>query len=270
MYHRAVSQPLIVTFGDVLALALITPPSSVMPEASIPVHAQVVVGGQAAITASWVVEAGGLARAVGARAYDRLGDLVEGDLAERGIELVGPGIDGRTGLVTVVRPGHALPTALEDRGVSPEISAGTLEEGWFADAAVLHVSGYALLDQPSAGAAERAVELARAAGARISVDLACANAVSPLVRQRIADLHADIALATEHQAHAIDGIDDLAAMHVRSDDGAVVPPSRSLGVGDAFAGGFLSAFAAGGAVDDAVAYGQELASRCAEAESPLP
>jgi sugar/nucleoside kinase (ribokinase family) len=265
-----VAQPLIVTFGDVLALALITPPSGVIPEASTPVDAEVIVGGQAALTAYWVVEAGARARTVGARAFDRLGDLVEGDLTERGIELVGPGVEGRTGLVTVVRPADGARTALADRGVSPQISADALEEGWFADADLLHVSGYALLDQPAAGAAERAVELARAAGARISVDLACADAVSPLVRQRIADLHADVALATDRQAQAIDGIDDLAAFHVRSDERAVVPPSRSMGVGDAFAGGFLSAFAMGGAVEDAVLYGRELASRCAETESPLP
>jgi ribokinase len=262
-------EPLIVTLGDVLALALITPPDSLITQSATPADARVVVGGQAAICACWLVETGARARAVSARSYDRLGDLIEAELADRGVELEGPGVEGASGLATVIRTPGARRTALTDRGVCRQLAAAALRPEWFSDADVLHVSGYALLEQPSAGAVEVACETARAAGARISVDLACADIVSPLVRERIARLEPDIALATEAQAEAIGGIDDLASLPVVSDDGGI-PPIDPMGVADAFAAGFLAALATGADADQAAGLGRLMAVRCAGTEGPLP
>ncbi len=263
------AEPLIVTLGDVLALALITPPAEAMPQASTPVQTRLVVGGQAAISACWAAETGAGARAVSARSYDRMGDFVEAELADRGVELQGPGAEGATGVATVIRTPGARRTALTDRGVCPSLSAEGLHEEWFEDADVLHLSGYALLEEPSASAAERAVELARAAGARISVDLACADIVTPLVRERISRLEPEVAFATSAQAEAIGGIDDLADIPVISDrDG--IPAIDPMGVADAFAAGFLAALAAGADADDAAELGRQMADRCAGVEGPLP
>lgn len=263
------AEPLIVTLGDVLALALITPPSDAMPQASTPVETRLVVGGQAAVSACWAAETGARARAVSARSYDRMGDFVEAELADRGVELQGPGAEGATGMATVIRTPGARRTALTDRGVCPLLSADGLRDEWFEDADILHVSGYALLEEPSAGAAERAVELARAAGAQISVDLACADIVTPLVRERISRMEPDIAFATSAQAAAIGGIDDLADIPVISDrDG--IPAIDPMGVADAFAAGFLAALAAGADADDAAELGRQMADRCAGVEGPLP
>ena len=262
-------EPLIVTLGDVLALALITPDDGLLPETSSRVRTQLTVGGQAAICACWAVETGSRARAVSARSYDRLGDLIEAELAERGVDMDGPAVAGATGLATVVRPPGAQQTAFTDRGVCPLLSAESLRPEWLIDADVLHVSGYALLDEPSAGAAEHAVQLARQAGAKLSVDLASADIVTPLVRERIARLKPDVALATGAQADAIGGIDDLAALPVisdRDDPGHADP----MGVPDAFAAGFLSALAAGADPDDSVSLGREMASRCGALPGPLP
>jgi sugar/nucleoside kinase (ribokinase family) len=263
------AEPLIVTLGDVLALSLITPPEGLMPESSSAVSTELTVGGQAAICACWAVEAGARARVVSARSYDRVGDFVEAELAERGVDLEGPGVEGRTGVATVIRTPGARRTGLTDRGVCPLLSAEQLQEEWFEDAGVLHVSGYALLEQPSAGAAERACEIARAAGARLSIDLACADIVSPLVRERILGLRADIALATAGQAEAIGGIEDLAALPVISDSG-LPPVADPMGVADAFAAGYLAALAAGDDPDDAADRGRDLAVRCGAGEGPLP
>ena len=117
-------EPLIVTLGDVLALSLITPPDGAAGGVvrSRPRH-ELIVGGQAAICACWVVAAGARGRAVSARSYDRLGDLVEAELADRGVELEGPGVEGRTGVATVVRTPGARRTALTDRGVCTEAGA---------------------------------------------------------------------------------------------------------------------------------------------------
>jgi len=264
-----VLEPLIVTLGDVLALALITPADDLLPQTSNRVRAQLTVGGQAAICACWAVETGARARAVSARSYDRLGDLIEAELAERGVDMDGPAVAGSTGLATVVRPPGAPRTAFTDRGVCPLLSAESLRPEWLIDADVLHVSGYALLEQPSAGAAEHAFQLARESGAKLSVDLACADIVTPLVRERIARLKPDVALATGAQADAVGGIDDLAELPVisdRDDPGHADP----MGVADAFAAGFLSAFAAGADADDSISLGREMASRCGALPGPLP
>ena len=261
------SEPLIVTLGDVLALALISPDDGRLPESSAPSRTVLTVGGQAAICACWAVETGARARAVAARAYDRLGDLVESELADRGVELQGPGVDGRTGLAAVVRVPGARRTALTDRGVCPQLEAGGLQRDWIDDADVLHISGYALLEQPSAGAAERAAELAREAGARVSIDLACADIVSPLVRQRMLGLAADVAFATPAQARAIGGVDDLAGLAVVTDTAPAA--SDPMGVSDAYAAGYLAALAAGAEPDDADGLGREMAQRCGAAEGPL-
>jgi len=264
-----VLEPLIVTLGDVLALALITPDDGLLPEASSRVRTQLTVGGQAAICACWAVETGARARAVSARSYDRLGDLIEAELAERGVDMDGPAVAGATGLATVVRPPGARRTAFTDRGVCPLLSAESLRPEWLIDADVLHVSGYALLDEPSAGAAEHAFQLAREAGATLSIDLACADIVTPLVRERITRLKPDVALATTAQADAVGGIDDLAKLPVisdRDDPGHADP----MGVADAFAGGFLSAFAAGAGADDSASLGREMAARCGALPGPLP
>jgi ribokinase len=181
----------------------------------------------------------------------------------------GPAVAGATGLATVVRPPGAPRTAFTDRGVCPLLSAESLRPEWLIDADVLHVSGYALLEEPSAGAAEHAFQLAREAGAKLSVDLACADIVTPLVRERIARLKPDVALATGAQADAIGGIDGLAELPVisdRDDPGHADP----MGVADAFAAGFLSAFAAGADADDSISLGREMASRCGALPGPLP
>ncbi len=257
------------TLGDVLALALITPEHGILPESSSRSRTQLTVGGQAAISACWAVETGARARAVSARSYDRLGDLIEAELAERGVDMEGPAVAGATGLATVVRPAGARRTALTDRGVCPLLTAEDLRPEWLVDADVLHVSGYALLEQPSAGAAEHAFQLAREAGAQVSVDLACADIVTPLVRERIARLRPDVALATTSQAEAIGGLDDLAELSVISDrdDPGYADP---MGVPDAFAGGFLAAFAAGADAGDAISLGSEMAQRCGALPGPLP
>ena len=264
-----VPQPLIVTLGDVLALVLVNPADGLPAESSAPSSSRLMVGGQAAVVACWAIETGARARAISARSYDRAGDLVEAELAERGVEMQGPGVEGATGVATVIRAAGAHRTALTDRGVCPLLAAEALEPSWIEDADVLHVSGYALLEEPSAGAAERACEVARDAGTPVCIDLACADIVTPLVRERIARLRPDIALATAAQAEAIGGLDDLAGMAVVS-DASVADPVDPMGVNDAYAAGFLCAFAAGVDADDARELGRQMAARCASVEGPLP
>jgi sugar/nucleoside kinase (ribokinase family) len=127
-------------------------------------------GGQAANVAAWTAALGADARFVGRTGADDAGDLVRSKLAALGVEIAGP-VGGRNGTICslVARDGER--SMASDRGAATELGAADLEPPWLA-CDHLHVSGYALMLEPVRSAALHAVELARAAGARVSVDLA--------------------------------------------------------------------------------------------------
>src|SRR5450755_47030 len=62
-------------------------------------------GGQAANVAAWVVALGGRSRLIAARGTDLGAALVTQELARRGVDLVGPVIDGKTGVVVSISDG---------------------------------------------------------------------------------------------------------------------------------------------------------------------
>ncbi len=65
-----------------------------------------------------------------------------------------------------------------DRGAADLLAPGDLRPAWFAGADALHLPVYSLLGEPLGAAGRRAIELARAAGAAVSVDLA---SIGPLL-----------------------------------------------------------------------------------------
>jgi sugar/nucleoside kinase (ribokinase family) len=146
---------------------------------------------------------------------------------------------------------------------------GDLDSRWF-DADVLHVSGYALLLEPAASAAESAVELARGAGARISLDLSAWSLVDEPFRERARRVAPDVVFATERERDAFGALDSAwvvkrGAHGVRVDgvDHPALPAEivDPTGAGDAFAAGFL----VGG-----VELGLEAAARCCAKLGAMP
>jgi sugar/nucleoside kinase (ribokinase family) len=135
---------------------------------------------------------------------------------------------------------------------------------------VLHVSGYALLREPTASAAEQAVEYAREAGARISLDLAAWTRVDEPFRERARRVAPDLVFATEHEQEAFGPLDAAwvvkrGARGIRV-DGVDHPalPARIVdptGAGDALAAGFLL----GGSE-----LGLEAAARCCAKLGAMP
>jgi sugar/nucleoside kinase (ribokinase family) len=160
---------LLVTLGDVLLDVIVRPGEPLAPGADTTALTHTGAGGQAANVAAWAIALGANARCVGKRGDDAAGRLVAAELGERGVELVGP-VAGRTGVVVSLVAPDGERTMTSDRGAAPELAAEELDPDWFA-CDCLHISGYALLAAPIDAAALRAAELARANGARISVDL---------------------------------------------------------------------------------------------------
>jgi sugar/nucleoside kinase (ribokinase family) len=213
-------------------------------------------GGQAANVAAWAVALGARARYVGRRGNDVSGQLVEAELAERGVELAGP-VGGRTGVVVSLIGADHDRSMASDRGSATELAPADLNAAWFQDCDWLHLSGYMLAGQPGADAAVEAARLARAGGARVSLDLSSSTLIdtvgSARYRGRVETLEPDVLFATEAEARALAGhhapvtvIKQGAAGCTVVQDGTrdhhpAVPanPVDATGAGDAFAAGYL-------------------------------
>jgi sugar/nucleoside kinase (ribokinase family) len=235
----------VTTFGDLVLDVVVRLAAPLVPGDDRPAETRTGAGGQAANVAAWAAALGAEARFVGKRGADAAGEIVERELRSHGVDVVGP-LEGRTGVVVSLASAGDRSMA-SDRGAAPSLRAGELEEAWF-DCDVLHVSGYALVREPIAGAALRAGLLARDGGARVSVDVSTTTLVDARFRERVRALRPDLVFATEREREALGELDaewvvKRGALGVVV-DGAPVPALATdvvdtTGAGDAFAAGFL-------------------------------
>jgi sugar/nucleoside kinase (ribokinase family) len=158
---------------------------------------------------------------------------------------------------------------VQDRAAALQLRPEDLKPAWFAGADVVHVPLYSLLGEPLGSAGRRAVELARASGAAVSVDLASIGPLLAQGRQAALDLiesvAPDLLFATASEATALLGrpaVDGLlayapTAVVKRGSKGATVlarvgderlrfevaterlVAPDTTGAGDAFDAGFL-------------------------------
>jgi sugar/nucleoside kinase (ribokinase family) len=156
-----------------------------------------------------------------------------------------------------------------DRGSATELEPDELDPAWF-HAELLHVSGYSLLLEPTASAAERAVGLARAAGAQISLDLSAWSLVDEPFRERVRRVAPDLVFATEREREAFGTLDSAwivkrgaRGVRVAGVDYPALPAEivDPTGAGDALAAGFL----VGG-----IELGLEAAARCCAKLGAMP
>ena len=207
------------------------------------------VGGQAANVAAWVAELGGTARLIAARGNDLAAQLVAGELARRRVDLVGPLLDGPTGVVVSLSAGGSKRSMLTDRGVGPRLAAADIDAGWLADFTWLHLPAYSLVAEPV-----RAAALAAAAQAtRLSVDLSSTAALVGYgvgrFRELIGRLGPEVVFGNEAEVALVGDLPGsevvvkLGRRGVRA--GGISYPARptqpvdATGAGDAFAAGYL-------------------------------
>jgi sugar/nucleoside kinase (ribokinase family) len=274
----------IATLGDVLLDVVVLLGEPLAPGGDVRAANRAGAGGQAANVAGWAAELGAEARCIAKRGDDPAGELVAGELGEHGVELVGPIGEGATGVVvSVVHDGDR--SLASDRGVAPSFAPEELEAAWLG-CDVLHLSGYALLQEPICATALLAARLAREQGARVSVDVAAWTEIrnyGPVrFRELLDELAPDVLFATEAEWELLGGAYLTAPVGVlkRGARGCTVFSADAkldftavsaeivdpTGAGDALAAGFL----VGGSMEEAVRRGLDAAARCIAKVGSLP
>jgi ribokinase len=273
------------TLGDVMLDVIVRLDEPLAPGDDVRARTRTGAGGQAANVAAWAVSLGADARCVAKRGDDAAGELVTRELAEHGVELVGPVAAGSTGVVVSMVGADGERSMASDRGVAPEFRPDELDPAWLA-CDVLHLSGYALLREPISETAVLAGRLARERGAQVSVDVAAWTEIrsfGPVRFRELLDAVApDVLFATEAEWEMLGGAYLAAPTGVikRGARGCVVvtedarldlsPVDANVvdttGAGDALAAGFLL----GGSLEDAARRGLEAAARCVANVGSLP
>ncbi len=241
---------MICVLGDAHLDVVVSLAAPVAPDTDTPATTSVGTGGQAANVAAWVVAVGGRARLIAARSADLAGQLVSAGLSARGVELVGPVIDGRTGVVVSMSDGGHARSMLTDRGVGPQLSAAALRPEWFSGCTWLHLPAYSLVRQPVQGAALAAARYLP----RLSVDLSSTAVLRDYgvaaFRELLGELRPEVVFGTQAEAELAGQVPGavmvvkLGELGVRV-DGVLHPaaPAAAVdatGAGDAFAAGYLA------------------------------
>ena len=258
-------------------IATLTAPLA--PGSDTPAPIEVRPGGSAANTATWAARAGADAVFVGRVGDDDFGRRALSGLHQAGVTThVTTDPRHATGLCLVLVGPDAERTMVPSAGANAYLAPDDLPA---ADARDLwHVSSYLFFDAHSNAAGLAAVDQARAAAARLSVDAASSAPLAAFGAARFLDAisGAHVLLANRDEAAVLtDGLEpepaarwlresvplvvvkDGARGVVVASDGTVRRFSRvplaaldSTGAGDAFAGTFLARVAAGADLADAV------------------
>jgi ribokinase len=273
------------TLGDLLLDVIVRLEQPLSTGADATASTRVGAGGQAANVAAWAVALGAKACFVGRRADDEVGRLVAAELERRGVEVLGPVVAGRNGVVVSVVDPSGDRTMASDRGVAPTLEASDLEPGWFGGCSCLHLSGYSLLASPIDSAAAGAAAAVRAAGGTVSIDLASWSAIrdfgSERFRSRLERIQPDVVFANEPEGEIFNyQLPAETWVLKRGADGCLIGRGGerlrlpalptvvvdSTGAGDAFAAGFLL----GGSLEERGRRGLEAAARCVAQLGAMP
>ena len=199
---------LVCALGDLALDVLVRLEERVAPGGDVDAEILLGPGGQAANVAAWASELGASSRFLGKRGADDGARLAREGLTARGVDVVGPSVGRGAVVCALVEPGGERSLA-SDRGAAAELAPDEIEPEWLEGCDHLFVSGYALRGERSRAAVARAVELARAEGAGVSVDLsswvAIRGAGPGRFREAVAALGPDAVFANEDEDRAFGG-----------------------------------------------------------------
>ncbi|HYL41066.1 MAG TPA: carbohydrate kinase family protein, partial [Candidatus Binatus sp.] len=214
-------KPRVLVVGDLVLDVVLVAARSIESGTDVPGRVEVRQGGSAATTARWLARLGLDAHLACAIGRDGAGRSLVQQLERDGVTLHARRIAGwRTGRIGVlVAPGGER-SFIQDRRAAELLDPEDLRPEWFTGVELVHLPIYSLLGEHLARTGRRAIELARANGAILSVDLA---SIGPLLatgrraaRELIAAAAPGLLFATESEAvaflgrHASEGLLEFA------------------------------------------------------------
>jgi ribokinase len=270
----------VLVLGDLALDVALAPAALLKPGTDVPGAVRLHQGGSAANAARWLARLGVRVTLVCAVGRDGVGRALVAALRADGVRVRvtrPPGArTARIGMLVDHATGER--SFVAERGAADLLQAADLQARWFRGGAALHLPAYSLLGAPLGDAGRAAVILARAAGARVSVDLASAwpllAAGRPAAHALLREVAPDLIFTNGHEAAAFLGEPDPAgllafapiavvkrgaagaALLIRGPDGSAMRvvrlevPTRPLtvadttGAGDAFDAGFLASWLA--------------------------
>ena len=282
--------PRVVVVGDLLydMLAKVDGDVTLGVDTFVPIR--VAAGGSGANSAAWLAASGVETHFVGRVGADVFGGFVEGELERVGVAShVSRDPSLATGKVFVLVDGAGERTMITDRGASEALSPGDLPEDLLAGGH-LHLSGYTFSGGTRRELATRALRLARASGATVSLDPSSVPLLRSIGPERFLDwTHgADLFFPNRPEGELLSGERDAdrvaegllaryaavvlklgpeGALYADRDGrrehipAAPVRVEDTTGAGDAFCAGFLSLWLEGRLPKEALGRGAELAGR---------
>jgi sugar/nucleoside kinase (ribokinase family) len=167
----------------------------------------IVPGGSACNTVIGIGKLGGRARFVGKSGSGAMGNFFETDLKNNNVDPALFKSSSPTGRVLSIITPDAQRSMFTFLGASSETQPEEITKKCFEGAAVVHIEGYLLFNEDLIMAA---LSAAKAAGARISLDLASFTVVeeSKTLLEEIVRDFVDILIANEDEAQAFTGYSD--------------------------------------------------------------
>ena len=278
MARRRLFLDLIAAIGELLLDVTIAPEDELIPDDERDARIRISGGGQAANFCAWAASLGEPVRLITWVGDDDSGRRLVAELRSAGVDVAAHLTAEPTRTVAVLVGPEGRRTFARQPGAGPGLPAEHVDPAWLEGVRLLHVSAYALFREPAASAARRAVDLARAEGALLSVDLASAADVRAFGGDRMVEelgrLRPELLFATEREA---------AELPVPAADVAKVPvvklgargcrvfgrrvPAHAVevvdgtGAGDAFAAAFCVAYLEGATPMEAAARAVLVAAR---------
>lgn len=245
-------------------------------------------GGSVANTIYGIAQLGGSVIFVGKVGHDEQGGVYEQKMLEGGVKsniIKKEGMTGRA--VTLITPDTER-TFATHLGIACEIEKEEIFEEDIKESKVLHICGYQLVNPKLKRTVLYAMDIAKANGVKVSIDLAAPN----LVEQNLADFtdviktYADIVFANEEEALAFTGKKEKEALDVISEmceiavvkvgargslikkgdgvievNGVKAKAVDTTGAGDSYAAGFLYGLTSGLSLDKCGKIGSWIAAK---------
>ncbi len=168
---------------------------------------RIVPGGSACNTVVGIGNLGGHARFVGKSGRGKMAVFFETDLKKNNVEPFLFNSPSPTGRVLSIITPDAQRSMFTFLGASSETRPEEITKECFENAAVVHIEGYLLFNEELILAA---LDAAKAAGARVSLDLSSFTVVeeSKTLLEKIVKDYVDILIANEDEARAFTGCSD--------------------------------------------------------------